>query len=335
MKVGVIGCGAIARRAHLPAYRRLGVDIMGVADLREDRAMSCAKKFHAKKCFTQYEDLLEEELDLVSICTPHSTHARIAVDAAKHGINVLVEKPLATNLVDADRIIRACRDSAVQLCVMHNLRLVPCIPEAKNHVENGRIGRIVSMHVIGRSFMPMSWTDSTWFYSKWGLLEDIGSHLLDVINFICNSPLKDVKVIARDFTNSMGFLSHIQTILLFENKVCADLDLSWISGSFESSLRILGTAGTLDVDIRNNYLREMHGYVTPIDDISSAFRKLHRTAKAVINKSYFRGSLVYHQTIIKAFIESILNRTPPPISGKQGRAVVALMDSIKKAKELV
>ena len=331
MKVGVIGCGAIARRAHLPSYRALGAEILVVSDLREDVAKSCARKFNVKKWFTNYHELLKEDIDLVSVCTPNSTHAPITIDAAKMGKHVLVEKPMANNLQDANKMLKACKDSGVGLSVMHNYRLFPCVLEAKKRIEDGRIGNIVSIHAIGRDFAPMSWTHSTWFYHKWGLLEDLGYHFVDLINFLCHSPLVDVKVIARDCTDNMNCLNHIQAIMLFENKICTDLDLSWVSGSYEMSLKILGTAGTLEVDIRNNNLQEIHGYTTPIEDLSNSLKKSLKVGKAVINKTYFKGPIFYNQLVIKKFMESIVNKTNLTASGEEGREVVAIMDLIKKS----
>lgn len=327
MKVGVIGCGVIARKAHLPAYRDLNVDIVGVADLIGKKAKSCARKFKIEKWFTDYHDLLKEDLDLVSICTPPSTHAKTTVDAAEMGINVLVEKPMATNLQDAERMIDVCRDMNVKLCVAHNYRFFPCIAEAKKRLENGRIGSVISMHAIGHDYIDIM--NSRWRFGKWGVLEDLGPHLIDIINFLCNSTLKDVKVIARDFTDHMGCLNHVEAIMLFENKACVDLDLSWVSSTYEMSMKVLGTAGTLDIDIRNNHLREIHGYSTPVEELHSILKKSIRTIKAVVNKTYFKGPLLYHQLIIKRFIESIVNGTNLPVSEEEGKAVVSILDSIK------
>ena len=332
MKVGVIGCGIIARRAHLPAYRDLGVDIVGVSDLAEQKAKSCAKKFKIKKWYTNYDDLLREDLDLVSVCTPPSTHCEITVDVAKAGANVLIEKPMATRLEDADRMISVCNDSGVKLCVVHNYRFFPCLLEAKRRLEDGRIGEIVSIHAVGRDFIDVM--NSSWRFEKWGVLEDFGPHMIDIINFLFDSSIGDIKVVGRDYTGNMGCLSHVQALVMLNNKACADIDLSWMTGAFEFSLKILGTAGTLEIDVRDNYLREIHGYSTPLEELGAALGKSFKIAKAVLDKSYFKGPLLYHQRIISEFVQSIANGTNPPISGEQGRSVVAVIDSIKRSLEL-
>lgn len=331
MKVAVIGCGVIARRAHLPAYRDLGVDIVGLADASEQRARSCAKKFKIRKWYTNYHDLLEEDMDLVSVCTPPSTHAKITIDAATMGKHVLVEKPMATNLEDADKMIDACRVSNVKLCVAHNYRFFPCVVEAKKRLEDGRIGNITSIHAIGHDYIDAGAMRTPWRFNKWGVLEDLGPHLIDTINFLCNSSLEDVKVVARDFLGSMGCLNNVHAIILFNNKACAHLDLSWVTGCYEMSMKIMGTAGILDVDVRNSHVREVHGYSTPIEEFNSVLKKLFKTTKSVVDKTYFRGPLLYHQLIIKEFISSIENGTKPPILGEEGRTVIGIIDSIKRS----
>jgi predicted dehydrogenase len=328
MKAGVIGCGVVAEKAHLPAYRSLGVDLVGVADSTKEKARSCARKFKVKKWFTDYKDLLREGLDLVSLCTPPSTHSQLTIDAAKAGINVVVEKPMATNAEDAERMIGVCKASGVKLCVVHNYRFFPCVLEAKKRLEEGRLGKIVSVHAIGHDFIDFM--GSSWRFEKWGVLEDLGPHVIDIVSFLCNSSIKNVKVVARDYTGNIGCLSHIQSLLLFQNGACVDIDLSWITGTFELSLKILGTAGTLNIDVRNNHLREIHGYSTPLEELGGLFKKSFKIAKAVVDRTYFSGPLQYHRLIIRKFVESIVEGTSPPVSGHEGREVVAIIDSIKK-----
>ena len=329
MKVGIIGCGAIARKAHIPAYRSSGVDIIAVADTNERRARSCARKFKVKNWYTDYTALLNEDPDLVSICTPPSTHREIAVNAAKAGASVLVEKPMTTSLEDADRMLDTCRNSGVKLCVVQNYRFFPCVLEAKKRLEDGRIGDIVSLHAIEHDFLDEM--DTSWRYEKWGILEDLGPHVIDIINFLFNSSLDDVKVVARDYTGTLNCLSHVQALLLLKNKACADIDLSWMTGAYEFSVQILGTAGTIQIDVRNNSLREIHGYTTPLEDLRATIGKSATIGRAVLNRSYFRGALHYHAAIIAKFLESINNGTDPPVTGEEGRAVVSVIDSIKKA----
>jgi predicted dehydrogenase len=104
-----------------------------------------------------------------------------------------------------------------------------------------------------------------------------------------------------------------------------------MTGAFELSLKILGTAGTLEVDVRNNHLREIHGYSTPLEELADLSRKSFKIAGAVLNRSYFKGPLFYHAVIIREFLESIISGRNPPVTGEEGKAVVTVIDSMKQA----
>ena len=332
MKVGVIGCGMIAKKAHMPAYKSLeNVELIAVSDNNEQRAQSCAKEFGVKKYFSDYRELLKEDLDLVSICTPNFTHAQITKEAAQAGVHVLVEKPMATSLKEADEMLTACKENNVKLCVLHNLRFTPCLIDAKRRIDNGRIGRIISIQATKYGLIPMSWSPESWFYYKWGLLDDIGYHILDVINFLCDSPLENVQVVATDFTKNMDCLNYILSVMHFRNNATAALDLSWVSGCVESSIKIQGTCGLLNIDVRNDHIQEIHGYSTPLEDLKSNLSKSFKTMGKALNRSYFKGALLYHKLIIADYISSINNGKEPPIPGEEGRKAIVLMDAIKRS----
>jgi UDP-N-acetylglucosamine 3-dehydrogenase len=333
MNVGVIGCGMISKRAHLPAYRSLeGVNLIAVSDLEENKAKSSAKKFGISKWFTDYHELLKEDLDLVSVCTPVFTHAQITKDAAKAGINVLVEKPMAASLQEADEMIDACRQSGVQLCILHNFRFVPCLLDARKRIVEGRIGRLLSIQATKHDPLPMIWSHSSWFYYKWGILDDIGIHMIDAINFLCDAELEQVKVIARDFTDNMECFNHILCLMSFKSKTIVSLDLSYVSGCLENSIKVYGSAGTLNIDVRNNHIQEIHGYSTPLEDLKSYTKKSFKTMAAALNKSYFKGTLLYHRQIIKDFISSITEGREPPVPGEEGRKAIAVAEAIKNSR---
>jgi predicted dehydrogenase len=253
--------------------------------------------------------------------------------AAAAGANVIVEKPMAVSLADADRMIEACRESNVKLCVLQNYRFFPCLLDAKDRLAKGRIGEVVSIHAIARDFIDIM--DSTWRFEKWGILDDFGPHMIDMINFLADSSVENVKVIARDYTGNLACITHVHALMLLGNRATVDLDISWMTGAFEISLKILGTAGTLDIDVRSNYLREIHGYSTPLEELRGSLGKTLTVARAVANRTYFKGPLLYHRDIILRFIESITRKTSPPVTGEEGRAVVAVIDSIKRSAEQI
>ncbi len=112
LKIGIIGVGAIAQRSHIPNFQKVnGAEILAVCDPIERKAKLVAEKWGIKYYFTNYKDLLSlDELDAVSVCTPNYFHAPITIDACDKGKHVLCEKPIATTLEDAQRMIDAAKE---------------------------------------------------------------------------------------------------------------------------------------------------------------------------------------------------------------------------------
>jgi len=236
---------------------------------------------------------------------------------------------MTTTVQDADRLLAAVKDARVKLCVVHNYRFFPAVVDTERRVSEGRIGRIVALEAVGHDFAPMSTSQGLFYYTKWGLLEDLGSHFLDIINFLIKSRLVKTDGIALDYTGNMKSLNHILTTMVFKSKASAVLDLSWVTG-YEMSLKVWGTAGSLLVDVRNNQVQEVHGFSTPLEDLSASAQKLFKTVKSSLRGTYFKGALYYHRDVIYRFIESIERNIPPPVTGEEGRATVAMIDQIQR-----
>ena len=151
LQAGIVGCGGISRR-HAEAYAGLDdVALVALCDVdvaarnrRGDEHGVCAR-------YADYEEMFAaENLDLVSICTHAPLHAPIAMAAAKAGVHVLCEKPLAVDLQSADAMIAACREAGVQLAVSHQYRFSPLYRRAKDWIARGRIGQLRAIREVGK-----------------------------------------------------------------------------------------------------------------------------------------------------------------------------------------
>ena len=136
MKVGIIGCGGIAP-LHLTAYKKLkNVEVVGLCDLNIERAKTMAARFKVEKTFSNYWDLFEKGLDLVDICTPVTTHAKIVSDAAEVVPAILLEKPMGLNVAECDEMIRKVNKYDRKLCIGHSQLFSPHIQKAKKLVDS-------------------------------------------------------------------------------------------------------------------------------------------------------------------------------------------------------
>ena len=151
LRAGIVGCGGISR-SHATAYTNLeGVALTALCDINPAALDARADEFGVSGRYTDYEAMFEsEKLDLVSVCTHAPQHAPVAIAAAKHGVDVLSEKPLSVDLQTADRMVAACAEAGVRLAISHQYRFTPLFQEAKAWIEAGRIGEFRSIREVGK-----------------------------------------------------------------------------------------------------------------------------------------------------------------------------------------
>ncbi len=339
MQVGIIGAGIQAKTTHLPAFCSLdGVAVVGIADVDMASAELAAKKFDVPHTYTNFHDLLDDpHIDLISICTPHHLHKQMAVECALAGKHILIEKPMATTVNDANEIIEAARESGVKLCVVQNYRLFSSVKEAKKRIENGRIGEIISIHGHSHVFKSFGSRSSPWLFREdsAGIIEDAGSHLIDIALYLNSfKDIKSIYAIGGSFGGYLDLTMESQIMIEFENMSSITLDISGLSGTKEIAGYIQGTGGLLHMDVRNDCLQEIHQYSTPLDDVLFTFGKLNKIARGVISGAYFHGAKSNYLELIKQFTNSIENNTRPPITGEECRMVALIIEgAIKSIKE--
>ncbi len=197
MRVGVIGTGLIAELAHLPGYQAAGAQIVAVADVVEERAQRVAKKFGIPETFKDYQDLLKlPEIEAVSVCVPNFLHHSIVLDALKAGKHVLVEKPMAINLSQAQEMEEAAKKAGRLLMVGFNSRFRSDVQKLRKVVEAGQLGDI---YFAKTGYMRRRGYPSGWFTVKreagGGPVVDIAIHAIDFTRYLVGSP-KPVSVVA-------------------------------------------------------------------------------------------------------------------------------------------
>jgi predicted dehydrogenase len=194
---GVIGAGGIAMRRTLPGAVEGAKSARFVAlmDIRQDAARQAAERFGVPKvCGTEHELLAEAEVQAVYIATPVNVHARQIEASAGAGKHVLVEKPIALNVADAQRAIEVCRKGGVLLGCGYMMRFNSLNAAAQELVARGDLGRIVA----GRGQLtcwypriPGAWRQDP-EAGGGGALMDMGSHCIDLLEFISGSRVASV-----------------------------------------------------------------------------------------------------------------------------------------------
>lgn len=182
MRIGIIGAGAVAG-LHAEAARRIaGIELTAVCDINEEAAGAVAQP-HGARVFADYRLLLHSGLvDAVIVNTPHGLHAEMVVAAAECGLDVLVEKPMATSLDQCDAMQRACDAAGVLLMVGQIQHFLPEKRAMAEVLESGVLGRVEMIHDY-RSTDYRPGTRSQWFFDPHmaggGAFMNIGGHCLD------------------------------------------------------------------------------------------------------------------------------------------------------------
>ena len=145
MKYALIGCGRISPN-HIAAAKANGLEIVAICDTEPDNALDKKLKFElddSVKIYTDYVKMLDEENpELAAIATESGKHASIALDCIDRGVNIIIEKPIALSLKDADEIIQRSKEKGVKVCACHQNRFNKSVQKIRDAIEKKRFGRL-------------------------------------------------------------------------------------------------------------------------------------------------------------------------------------------------
>ena len=202
MKTAIVGCGSIAS-IHLSHLLRLKLSqVVAVCDLAREQAVKTARSYNIRNAYDDLGEMLAlERPDVVHVLTPPASHAALAVQCLKARAHVLVEKPMALTLEEADRMVAAARETGRVLSVDHNRLFSPASLEARRSLEAGEMGELVSVEFFqGYGLppgVPASWLQNQWFAKlPGGLIQDLAPHGLSFLLAFLGSP-KRVSVLAK------------------------------------------------------------------------------------------------------------------------------------------
>jgi predicted dehydrogenase len=204
IRLGIIGCGHAADQLHLPALRTLdSVRAVALADQDESRLSAVAVRSNIAARYRDYRALLDDNaVDAVCVCVPTAMHAEVALAALDAGKHVLIEKPLAVRIDEADAVIRrAAQTPASVVMVGFNLRFHPQVQAARAIVADGGIGRMLFARSIWTSSVRMRLGLPDWRRRRatgGGALFEIGIHIVDMWRFILGAELEEVTAASRN-----------------------------------------------------------------------------------------------------------------------------------------
>jgi predicted dehydrogenase len=194
LRVGVVGCGRVARSAHLPALaRERGVELVALADGDEESLRAAARHAPRAALHADWREPIESsEADAVVVCLPNALHAEAAIAAFARGKHVYLEKPIATNLADGRAVVEAWRRAGTVGMIGFNYRFNKLYAAARRHVRSGGLGKLVA----ARSVFSTAGTDAPdWQRERergGGALLDLASHHVDLARFVFGDEVREV-----------------------------------------------------------------------------------------------------------------------------------------------
>lgn len=316
VKIGVIGCGSIAKHRHLPEYaNNKNVEIVAVCDIVAERAQETADKYNAI-AYTSYEELLaNEDVEAVSVCTPNYLHAPVSIAALKAGKHVLCEKPMATSKEEAEEMIAAAKASNKKLMIAHNQRFVPSHQKARQLVASGELGKIYSFRTAFGHGGPEGWSvdgANSWFFKKEqafiGAMGDLGVHKTDLLRYILGEEFVEVGAFVETSAKENADVDDTAVcVLKTESGIIGTLAASWSYVSKEDNATIIYAENAI---------------VRLEDDPVNSVIVQYKNGEVV---KYELGGIQTNESggqtssqVVDQFITSIVNDVEPPVSGEEG-----------------
>ena len=335
LRVGLIGSGFIARKKHLPAWKKSTgkADLVALCDTNISQAEALAREHSIPKVYADFQQMIvEQRLDAVDICTPPQTHADMAVRALQSGAHVLVEKPMAVSTNECDRIIDAARKSGRRICVSHSDLFYPSFLKARSLVKDGAIGKLRGMRIFLST--PVDYITSNrdhWAHRlPGGVLGETGPHVIYMTLAFIN-PISRVRVEARKQLAEFPWSPYedYRLDLAGEEATCSVV-LTYATTRWAAQLDIWGSTGHMKFDLETQSLI-LHGRsdLKPPTLGMSAVREACQELVGMFGTtlSYITGGLVTtHERLVVDFIRSIREDIPVPVPPEDGREAVRVMD---------
>ncbi|MFT4415053.1 Gfo/Idh/MocA family protein [Fredinandcohnia humi] len=331
LKIGVIGCGSIAKHRHLPEYAmNKSVEIVAVCDVVEERATMLAELYGAQP-YRSYEELLKNSsVDAVSVCTPNYLHAPISIAALEAGKHVLCEKPMATSREEALGMIEAAKKNNKKLMIAHNQRFVASHQKAKQLIQDGSLGKIYSFRTAFGHGGPEGWSvdgKDSWFFKKKeafiGAMGDLGVHKTDLLRFLLGEEIVEVGAFIETSAKENADVDDTAVcILKTESGIIGTLAASWSYVSKEDNSTIIycekGIIRLEEDPVNNLIVQYQNGEVAKYE-------------LGGIQTNEDGGQT--NSQVISHFVDSILHNTEPPVPGEEGMKSLEVILSALESNE--
>jgi UDP-N-acetyl-2-amino-2-deoxyglucuronate dehydrogenase len=332
LNFAIVGCGRIAER-HAVQIKNLAT-LKAVCDIKSERTVKFGNEYKVNT-YTSLEDMLvsENEIEVVSVCTPNGLHAEHTISALRAGCHVLCEKPMATNSYDCGKMIQEAEKANKRLFIVKQNRFNPPVIAVKKAIDEGHLGRILSIQ------LSCFWnrTDEYYRTSDWkgstdmdgGVLYTQFSHFIDLLYWLFGD-IKDVHAYCKNFihqevseTDDSGVVS-----LRFLSGILGTINytINSYAKNMEGSLTVFGEKGT--VKIGGQYLNELE-----YQSVENWEIKDLPPGNPPNQYGLYTGSMSNHELVYKNIIEVLQNHGVIMANGYEGLKTVEIIDRIYESSK--
>lgn len=332
MKYALIGCGRISQN-HIEAAIANELHIVALCDVVQDAAESLKSRFGLSdaKTYTCYQEMLENEnLDAVAIATDSGKHTSIAMDCINENIHVIIEKPIALSIADADSIITATKAKGVTVCCCHQNRYNRSVQKLRSAVEQGGFGRIyhIAAHIRwnrGRSYYDQAKWRGTWSQDG-GCLMNQCIHNLDLLRWIMGSEIDEVFAYTENFAHPyMETEDTGLAVVKFQNGGLGLIEgtMNVYPKNLEETLYVFGERGTVKLGGTSVNRIDEWSFADGLNTLGTVKEEFSENPPNV----YGFG----HTPLYADFISAVNNGTEPYIPVLEGKKSVEMILAIYKS----
>jgi UDP-N-acetyl-2-amino-2-deoxyglucuronate dehydrogenase len=332
LNFALVGCGRIAKRhAELLGFEQIkGARLVAVCDLVEDKAKKIGEQFSVPYYTDMHHMMQKEKVDVVVVLTESGNHAKNAIDLAPYGKHIVVEKPMALTLDDADAMIHAYDKTSAKLFVVKQNRFNIPVIKMREALEQGRFGKLVLGTVRVRWCRPQAYYDQASWRGTWamdgGVLTNQASHHIDMLEWM----MGDVESVFARSATALAKIEAEDTAVVTLKFRCGALGVVEATTAtrpkdLEGSISVLGEGGTVEIaGFAVNKMRTWN------------FVEAKPGDEGVMEKYSVNPPNVYgfgHQAYYEYVVDCISNNGPHLVDGLVGRKSLELINAIYESIE--
>lgn len=331
IRVAIVGCGRISKN-HFGSIEKHAenIELASVCDTDSSVLAEHVKTYQVSG-YLRLENMLEnEKIDLVVLCTPSGIHANQAVIAARYGVHVMTEKPMATRWADGLRMVKACDDARVRLFVVKQNRRNATLQLLKSAVDKERFGRIYMVNINVFWTRPQEYYDSAKWRGTWefdgGAFMNQASHYVDLVDWLIG-PVESLQAYTGTLARNIEVEDTGVVSIKWRSGALGSMNVTMLTypKNLEGSITIIGEKGTVRVGgLAVNEIQHWDFAEADSDD------ELVKTASYQTTSVYGFGHPLYYKNVI----DVLRGDAEPETDGREGlRSLETLIATYLSARD--